>query len=489
MTKLKIIILSLFILCTAVFAQEEVNLQLESSPGVYINSLTSSNIKFHRSPYGSGDEVSGLTVTHPTGNTLGNYTVTGFSTWEKVRLYINNVYQEWWGTKQVGNPSTKFVDATGDVDESIDGDKTYTGIVNTATIVSTKPYISTDSPWYTDYNSADLYQSAVVWRKYVEDLYGRLASSNTWTGSTNTFEGALFHEFVSFENDVLGQNYEYDVNSNLYLRATQPSNNTVIWKRYLTDNYLDTSFLFWDGSKLRLGLGKGPLYGRSNTQSPVPINTSHFSYSGDQLSILNPLSHDSSWTKKITAYSDSTDGEFIFFDKNYTFKKSTFYNLGGSIWDLKLHYISKNNGSPLVRDSAWVINDASHSYNTTNSEISGSTWLYVDTLTLPGAGLYSLTYSAVVTFPAATGSDDYDTIWVDVGTGTGSDKQLPGSEAFVTHYYDNTATTGGAVTVSWQTTYQNSSPNRSLFIRSKNTTGAVGSMYVSRVSCLYQLIK
>ncbi|MBE2217436.1 MAG: hypothetical protein IAE90_04480, partial [Ignavibacteria bacterium] len=325
--------------------------------------------------------------------------------------------------------------------------------------------------------------------KYVEDLYGRLASSNTWTGSTNTFEGALFHEFVSFENDVLGQNYEYDVNSNLYLRATQPSNNTVIWKRYLTDNYLDTSFLFWDGSKLRLGLGKGPLYGRSNTQSPVPINTSHFSYSGDQLSILNPLSHDSSWTKKITAYSDSTDGEFIFFDKNYTFKKSTFYNLGGSIWDLKLHYISKNNGSPLVRDSAWVINDASHSYNTTNSEISGSTWLYVDTLTLPGAGLYSLTYSAVVTFPAATGSDDYDTIWVDVGTGTGSDKQLPGSEAFVTHYYDNTATTGGAVTVSWQTTYQNSSPNRSLFIRSKNTTGAVGSMYVSRVSCLYQLIK
>lgn len=425
----------------------------------------SSVIKFAKYPHNDlgADEVTGITVTEP--GSAKTYLAVGFTTYQYVTLWINGVKQTWFDSVQVGNPATVFG---------------RLGSANTWLLSNAfyYPYISSSSPLYSDYGHAQFFGSTLIWKDYANAKYGQLTASNTWSGTTNQFEGALFGDNVTFEGTTIGSDYTYDMNSNLYLRVTQPSNNTVIWKRYLTDNYLDTSFLFWDGSKLRLGLGKGPLYGRTNTQPPINVNTNHFEYSGDQLSLKYALNFDSATIKKDTIIGEAT------YSKLWSIKRRFFSQIDSH--DVRVYY---KNTYPGTSDSMYLLNVAYQSSNNTSTGLSGSTWVFADTITVPTFGTWQITYSAVCVFPAATGSDAYDSIFVDMGTGTGADKQLAGSETYITHWYDNAAQTGGSQTVTWSFVYHTTSDNRTLFLRGKNSTAAVGTMYINRSNVTYTRIK
>jgi hypothetical protein len=220
------------------------------------------------------------------------------------------------------------------------------------------------------------------------------------------------------------------------------------------------------------------LYGRTNTTSPISINSSHFQYAGDQLSLLYPVNFDSVTIKKDTTISEAT------YSKLWSLKRR-FFSQNDS-FDVRVYY---KNTYPGTSDSMYLLNVAYQSSNNTSTGLSGSTWVYADTLTLPTFGTWQITYNAVCVFPASTGSDAYDSIFVDVGTGTGADKQLTGSEAYITHWYDNSAQTGGSQTVTWSFVYHATSDNRTLFLRGKNSTAAVGTMYINRSNVTYTRIK
>src|SRR5258706_6997725 len=101
----------------------EVIIRVINSSGEPVTGLTASNIKFRKSPYGTGNEITGLTVTES--GTQGNYKISGFSAWQKAKLYINDIFQDWWGEQFTGDPATNFVDFVST--QNVGGQKTFTG--------------------------------------------------------------------------------------------------------------------------------------------------------------------------------------------------------------------------------------------------------------------------------------------------------------------------------------------------------------------------
>lgn len=183
-----------FIFLCSVYSQTQVSLQLVDNTGAFLNSYTDTEIKFRRSPFGSGDVISGLTVTHPVGNNTGNYIVTGFTAFEETELWISGVRQDWYGRKYAGEPSNKFVDQTGSVTETISGDKTFSGIVTISLSIINEPYIDGGSSWVTDFT--DVIGTSLIFRNYADSVYGikrwfldgtklRLNSGYSWYGRTN----------------------------------------------------------------------------------------------------------------------------------------------------------------------------------------------------------------------------------------------------------------------------------------------------------------
>lgn len=71
--------------------------------------------------------------------------------------------------------------------------------------------------------------------------FGKLGSSNTWSGATNQFEAGLFHDTLYLEDVCTGQDFEMESLSNLYLGITQPANTTLLWKEYADEHYLDST--------------------------------------------------------------------------------------------------------------------------------------------------------------------------------------------------------------------------------------------------------
>jgi len=196
--------------------------------------LLSSSFKFIL----ASDNVTEVTFSGFTEVGQGNYTFSGFdvasgTAYKKVRVKINDTFQDGFGIITVyrddDEPTSKSYN-----------DATYGRLASANAWTSTNsntsaPTLTTGSTEYTTNTPAG--DNSLIWKAYADSKYGRLASSNTWTGATNQFESALFHDFVTFEDVVTGQDYEMDSQSNLYLRVEEPANTTLVWKRWIIDNY------------------------------------------------------------------------------------------------------------------------------------------------------------------------------------------------------------------------------------------------------------
>lgn len=294
------------------------------------------NIDFTKYPHSfPTDVVSGITVTEV--GTAGNYVAKGFTTFQYVKLWLDGVEQTWFDTVLTGNIFT-----------------------------------------------------------YLQSNYGRLGSSNTWIGANNTFDGALFGGQVTLEELTTVFDVEYDVGSDLYLWADAPNNNTVIWKRY-ADSVYGVKKWFLDGSdKIRLETG-WKLYGRTNSISPIPINTSHFQYAGDELRLNSAvLNADSIKHKNMTVGKDTTWinlGEPVTKWRFLSLKKGFWAN-AYTVPEWKWVYTSFDESGVLqAMDSMMVINEVT----SVDNEVSVScpydgTYNKIDSLLLP-AGKYEINFS------------------------------------------------------------------------------------------------
>jgi len=417
----KIVFLFLLV-TTSLFAQFDViSLKLVNADNTP-NTGEASNITFRRSPFTEGNVISGLTVTEV--GVTGNYTVEGFSTFERVKYYLSGIEQTWWGGangKYVGNITAYITSLlTGYV--TIATGQTISGIKN-------------------------------------------FSSLTTFTGKVQQLANENFEMYRP----------QLHASSPWISWIELPSNAlpSVLWG----DSAWGRKHWYTDGTNIRLDIGY-KLLGRTNTVCPINVNTNHFEYSGDQLSLKYALNFDSLTLKKDTIISENQ------YTKSWDMKRR-YFNQRDSM-DLNWYY---RNTLTNTKDSFSVINTSYHSNNNSSVGLSGSTWVFSDTLNLPSFGTWQITYSAVCVFPAATGPDAYDTIWTDIGTGTGSDKQLPGSEAYITHYYESSRSSGGAHVISWSVVYHSTADNRNLFLRGRNTTGAVGTMYIDRSNVTYTRIK
>ena len=421
MKKILLILTILLLPALQVYSQYSLPIRLVSSTGTPLTGQAG-NIEFTSYPHSyPGDVVSGITVTEV--GTAGNYVAKGFTTWEYVKLWISGTNATWFDSVQVGDITA---------------------------------YITTRLGSYVTLSTG-------------QTVSGIKSFSNT------TYFGGLVQQTGNYNFEMYKPQLHASSPWATYLTLTS----LALIPKYIGDSdYVPKTWMYNGGSgDIRLQSGY-KLYGRTNTTSPISINSSHFQYAGDQLSLLYPVNFDSVTIKKDTTISEAT------YSKLWSLKRR-FFSQNDS-FDVRVYY---KNTYPGTSDSMYLLNVAYQSSNNTSTGLSGSTWVYADTLTLPTFGTWQITYNAVCVFPASTGSDAYDSIFVDVGTGEGADKQLTGSEAYITHWYDNSAQTGGSQTVTWSFVYHATSDNRTLFLRGKNSTAAGGTMYINRSNVTYTRIK
>lgn len=178
MAKLRIkiyLILALLMVSSSVYSQLQMSLQLVDGSGNFLNSYTDAEIKFRRSPYGSGDVISGLSVTHT--GTVGNYIVSGFTTYEPVKLFINEVEQVWYGVKLAGD------------------DRTY---------------------------------------------FGALNSNNTWTGLNTFQDNVTFTDAVAITATATIDAPKINATSAEYIAGTPEDDNSLVWKKWVIDNFVQS---------------------------------------------------------------------------------------------------------------------------------------------------------------------------------------------------------------------------------------------------------
>jgi len=203
--------------------------------------LEQSDFKFIK----ASDNVTEVGFTGFSDNGNGNYTFWSFAvdTFESinsssyperidVRLKINNVFQDSYGIITVYRDDRQpvgkgYVD--GRVDRGVggqnpnDGADTIFGLVQYDGTVTLGDVVPTDG--------------SLIHKQYADGRYGRLGSSNVWTGATNQFEAGLFHDTVYLEDVVTGQDFQMETLSNLYLGVEEPANNNLVWKKWIIDHY------------------------------------------------------------------------------------------------------------------------------------------------------------------------------------------------------------------------------------------------------------
>jgi len=85
----------------------EATIRIANSSNVGITGLTGTNIKFRRSPFGSGDEI---TIAGVSGGTNGIYLCSFIGVpYQAAQLWVDGVYQDTWGTKYIGDVFEEFL--------------------------------------------------------------------------------------------------------------------------------------------------------------------------------------------------------------------------------------------------------------------------------------------------------------------------------------------------------------------------------------------
>lgn len=85
----------------------ETTIRIANSSNVGTTGLTGTEIKFRKSPFGTGDVV---TIDGVSGGTNGIYLCSFLTvTYQAVQLWISGVYQSTWGTKMIGNETAYYL--------------------------------------------------------------------------------------------------------------------------------------------------------------------------------------------------------------------------------------------------------------------------------------------------------------------------------------------------------------------------------------------
>ncbi|KXK56239.1 MAG: hypothetical protein UZ05_CHB002000252 [Chlorobi bacterium OLB5] len=395
----------LFIICSTVYSQfESVPLRLVTAEGLP-HTGQSSNITFRRSPFGAGNVISGLTVTEI--GTAGNYIVNGFTTFERAKLFISGVEQTWWG------------------------------------------------------GTNGLYVGDLI--TYLNANYGRLGSSNDWTGATNQFMNGLFHDDVYFEDVVTGQDFQMETMSNLYLWVTSPAGNNLIWKNYADSIYGEKKWWI-NGFKMRLLPGY-KWVGYNSSTPPIPVDASDLTYDETIGLGVGSTQDSTAFNEAVTIYYDSTDGS----ENNYR-KTQTDYlpNYKNPIWDslgAKTKYQRITNGTVVSEIEYYKANNAYFKELELLTGLTTSDQI-IDTLTLPRPGLYQITSVFTVHFvDHSSPSTDSITVSLD-------DASLPGSSRIakqtVTYTYGFSVTTGLTMTVTVTALFYRQGNNNVVYLMAHN---------------------
>ncbi len=234
-------------------SQTELAIRIIDGSGEPVTGLTDANIKFRISPYGSGDVLSGITVTET--GTQGNYICRGFTTFQPVKLYINDIEQTWFGAQYSGDPAGTFVEQSGT--ESISGSKTFTGMVNLsgpqAQIMY--PYQNATAPFYNGGEGPPPYGNSLVWKYWVEKNF---VSGTGFLDSCFIIRENRIVVDKKLVNDITGIAYN-DIRSAVdwvYTNGSPGANNR--WTVYIIpqeNSYYITDFTWYDYINI-IGLGE-----------------------------------------------------------------------------------------------------------------------------------------------------------------------------------------------------------------------------------------
>jgi len=149
------------------YAQTQIAVRIIDGSGNPVTGLTEANMKFRKSPYGLQDVIAGITVTET--GTQGNYICGDFSTFQLVKLFINDVEQTWFGEQYSGNPANTFIDFN--TIQTVPASKTFNGIIQLSGPQThiMYPLINAASPWFTD--GTPQYGNTLVWKSWVENNF------------------------------------------------------------------------------------------------------------------------------------------------------------------------------------------------------------------------------------------------------------------------------------------------------------------------------
>ena len=98
----------------------EAALSIFDGDGNPVTGLTDSNIKFRKYPYSSGDVLTGISIS---GGSFGVY-LADFSSvsYQPAQCWIDNVFQDYWGTKNIGNEINEFLSKNSTTEQDIKSD-------------------------------------------------------------------------------------------------------------------------------------------------------------------------------------------------------------------------------------------------------------------------------------------------------------------------------------------------------------------------------
>lgn len=97
----------------------EATIRVANSSNVGTTGLTGTNIKFRRSPFGSGDEI---TIAGVSGGTNGIYLCSFIGVpYQAAQLWIDSVYQATWGTKYIGDISEEYLSKDDTASQTMSG--------------------------------------------------------------------------------------------------------------------------------------------------------------------------------------------------------------------------------------------------------------------------------------------------------------------------------------------------------------------------------
>jgi len=277
--------------------------------------------------------------------TAGNYRCRGFTTYEYVKLWLSGVEQTWFDSVQVGNLTTYITT------NYILKAGSVTGITGNKTI-----------------SSGD-------WLK--------LGGTETWY-----------------------KPYVYS-SSPWYTDYSLLSGGSLVFKNY-GDSVYGIKPYFLDGTNIRLNTGYN-LLGRTNTDPPINVNTGHFSYTDDELS-LNPYLF--RWDS-VSVVEDTTVSE-----SNYSKIWSLHRNHFSEIDSMRL-WITYFNTLANTKDSFQLINDVIYNlderYARTLDSISVAA---IDTFTYPQVGLWKTDVLIDYEFEYVTPNNSgYDSIFCAIYAG------------------------------------------------------------------------